>query len=72
MVKKSVLFLVLLSFCYSMRIPQNDPSRNKTIVKVLAAYCNIGIKSSTEGYIYDDNLSFSQVVTEFIKVYLAQ
>ena len=39
-----ILFFVLLLVCsFSMRVPENDPQRNKTIIKVLSAYCNIGV-----------------------------
>ena len=40
---KVTITLALLSTVLSMRIPADDMYRNRTIVIVLAAHCNVGL-----------------------------
>lgn len=48
-----------------MRIPDDDPERNKTILKVLAGYSGVGVRQRISGYDYDDT-PFKQIVDGFI------
>ena len=55
-----ILFLFLfLIVCLTMRIPENDPQRNKTIIKVLSAYLNIGLSNTAKGYAYVETMTFT-------------
>ena len=67
-----VLLIVLIAITQSMKIDGNDKLRNKTIVKVLAAYSNQGIVFNYQAgeYVYNSQVSFVQCFREFLKVYL--
>ena len=73
MISSTILGLLLFCTALTMRIPNNDPVRNRTIVQVLAAHCNVGIILSPSGsYEYDTSLPFKKILDGFLKAYLEQ
>lgn len=72
MVKILIVCLFCLYCAACMHLPKADPFRNRTIVKVLAAHLNVGVRLQGSEYEYDASQSFVQVLQQFLKVYVNQ
>ncbi|MBP9847730.1 MAG: hypothetical protein KBD43_16880 [Saprospiraceae bacterium] len=71
--KRTVLFFLLFCCCLSMQIAKSDPHRNQTIVKVLAAYCNIGVYQTNSGtYDYIQSVTFAKIASQFLDFFAKQ
>ena len=71
MIKGAAAFFLIV-VALAMRIDDNDQFRNRTIVKVMAAYSNKCIinNQQTGEYNYDPQMSFVRCFREFIQFYL--
>ena len=68
---KIVIAILLAVIIFSMRVDENDPFRNRTIVRVLAAYSNKCIVFSQQAGEYEYSpQSFVGCFREFVKIYL--
>ena len=71
MIKGAISFLLIV-FTLTMRINNNDQFRNRTIVKIMAAYSNKCIQENqqTGEYEYNPQVSFVRCFREFLRFYL--
>ena len=71
MIKGAISFFLIV-ITLTMRIDDNDQFRNRTIVKIMAAYSNkcIIMNQQTGEYEYNPQISFVRCFREFIRFYL--